>query len=136
MASGRISWPLHSTGGNFFVIVHRLAGKREQQGATREVPPGMVEYSESVTDAGYEDALAGAQDKVANLEQALQNARLIGAAVGIVMANRKITYEQAFQVLRDMSQRSHRKIRDLSEEVVFTGVLDEAYFAEPQAVTD
>lgn len=96
----------------------------------------MVEYSESVTDAGYEDALAGAQDKVANLEQALQNARLIGAAVGIVMANRKITYEQAFQVLRDMSQRSHRKIRDLSEEVVFTGVLDEAYFAEPQAVTD
>lgn len=96
----------------------------------------MVESIESAFDAGGEDALADAQDKVTHLERALHSARFIGAAVGIIMANRKVTYDEAFAALREMSQHSHRKIRDLAEEVVFTGILDEAYIADVHSETD
>ena len=64
------------------------------------------------------------RDKIANLEIALINARRIGAATGILMAHRQITDEQAFDLLRRASQDKHRKLRDIAEDVIYTGRLD------------
>ena len=57
----------------------------------------------------------------ANLEQALRSARLIGSAVGIVMANRRVSEDVAFRTLGKASQNTNVKLRLVAEEVVRTG---------------
>jgi hypothetical protein len=63
------------------------------------------------------------RDKAAHLEVALLSNRQIGMATGILMARNQWTAEQAFDNLRAASQRLHRKLRDIAEEVAFTGEL-------------
>ncbi len=46
---------------------------------------------------------------------------MIGAAIGIIMANRNLTEEAAFELLRSASQQANRKVRILADEVVRTG---------------
>jgi len=70
-----------------------------------------------------EYALAQAQDQAANLRKALASNRQIGAAMGILMARHHITADQAFAELRSASQQNHQKLRDVAEEVLFTGEL-------------
>ncbi len=48
-----------------------------------------------------------------------------GTAIGILMAHRRITDTAAFELLRDASQRGHRKLRDIAEDVVLTGTVPE-----------
>ena len=62
-----------------------------------------------------------AMEHAAHLEEALRSARLIGAAMGIVMADRKVTETQAFAILKSASQRANRKLRVLAEDLVRTG---------------
>lgn len=52
---------------------------------------------------------------------ALRTSRLIGAAIGIVMAAAKVSEVAAFEILRSASQSANRKLRVLAEEVVETG---------------
>lgn len=62
-------------------------------------------------------------DKVENLERALQSNREIGVALGVLMSRYAITQQQAFDLLRAISQRTHRKLRELASDVAFTGEL-------------
>jgi signal transduction histidine kinase/DNA-binding response OmpR family regulator len=71
-----------------------------------------------------EYALSRAEDQVANLRTALASNRQIGAAIGVIMATEKLTHEEAFERLRVASQSTHRKLRDLADDVLYTGVLD------------
>jgi hypothetical protein len=59
----------------------------------------------------------------ANLQLALASNRRIGTAIGILMAHRRITDSAAFELLREASQRDHRKLRDIAEDVILTGAL-------------
>jgi GAF domain-containing protein len=68
-------------------------------------------------------ALHEAEDQAANLEAALESSREIGAAIGVLMAHRKVTQDEAFALLRATSQTLHRKLRDVASEVVETGTL-------------
>ena len=58
-----------------------------------------------------------------HLERALATGRRIGAAMGILMASKRMTDQQAFDALRTASQHSHRKLRDVAEDVLLTGEL-------------
>ncbi len=69
------------------------------------------------------EALAGAEDKIRNLEIALESSRRIGAAVGILMAQHRVGLEAAFDLLRQVSQTEHRKLRDIADDVVYTGAV-------------
>ncbi len=69
-------------------------------------------------------ALVMAQEQAANLRQALQSSRDIGAAIGILMNRHLITREEAFDRLRTASQTRHRKLRELALDVAETGTLD------------
>ncbi|HEY7046222.1 MAG TPA: ATP-binding protein [Jatrophihabitantaceae bacterium] len=69
-------------------------------------------------------ALSQAENKVSNLRTALATNRQIGAAIGVIMATEKLTNEQAFERIRGVSQRTHRKLRDVADEVLYTGRLD------------
>jgi hypothetical protein len=62
-------------------------------------------------------------DRARNLDVALGTSRQISAAVGIVMAQYRCDYDDAFRRIRGISQRTHRKIRDLAEEILLTGAL-------------
>jgi len=66
---------------------------------------------------------ASEQRRRENLEIALESSRVIGMAMGIVMANRLVTADQAFEALRKASQDSNRKLRDVAVEVMETGAL-------------
>lgn len=64
---------------------------------------------------------AVSRDKAENLELALQSNRRIGIAIGVIMATQRKTADQAFDVLRGSSQQTHLKLRDVAEEIIFTG---------------
>jgi hypothetical protein len=71
-----------------------------------------------------EATVAAERAKVSNLRIALESNREIGRAVGILMWSHKITGEQGFELLRDVSQRTHRKLIDLAIDVCATGTLE------------
>ena len=57
------------------------------------------------------------------LDAVLNSNRRIGAALGILMARHRLTHEQAFLRLRQASQNTNRKLRDLAEDILETGDL-------------
>jgi hypothetical protein len=70
------------------------------------------------------DAMARAQDQATNLAEAVDSNRRIGQALGILMISYKLTDQQAFDLLRGVSQHTHRKLRDIADDVCHTGSLD------------
>lgn len=70
-------------------------------------------------------ALLEAEDHSENLQLALQSSREIGIALGVLMAHRKVTHDEAFAMLRTASQNLHRKLREVANEVMETGTLPE-----------
>jgi ANTAR domain/GAF domain len=69
-------------------------------------------------------AAAGARERAAGMQRALLSNRDIGVAMGVLMATYKITREQAFSLLRVVSQNSNRKLHDVAADVAETGTLD------------
>jgi ANTAR domain/GAF domain len=67
-------------------------------------------------------AYAAAQER-SNLTLALTTRDFIGQAKGILMERFKITGDEAFTLLTLASQRTHRKLRDVAEELAATGEL-------------
>ncbi|HWC40287.1 MAG TPA: GAF and ANTAR domain-containing protein [Acidimicrobiales bacterium] len=61
------------------------------------------------------------RDLVDSLSLALESRDVIGQAKGIIMERERCTAEQAFDILRSVSQSRHIKLRDLAQRVVDTG---------------
>lgn len=70
--------------------------------------------------------LAEARARIEHLQIALQTNRRIGMAIGILMADQKLTADEAFDRLRTASQHSGRKLRDIAEDVIYTGAMPAA----------
>lgn len=91
--------------------------------------PGF--FTEAVADAAWvfaehaTIALArvGEAQKLRSLETALASSRVIGQAIGILMARYKVREQDAFDLVRLASQASHRKVRDLAADIVRQGDL-------------
>ena len=60
-----------------------------------------------------------------NLREALESRDVIGQAKGILMARRNCTPDAAFEALRKASQHRNTKLRDIAEQVVYLGDLEE-----------
>jgi AmiR/NasT family two-component response regulator len=69
--------------------------------------------------------LAAATARVEHLEKALVSNRRIGMALGILMERHRLSEEQAFDRLRELSQRTNVKLRDLAEQFIYTGDVDQ-----------
>jgi GAF domain-containing protein len=67
-------------------------------------------------------ALAAAE-REEHLEAALRSRDRIGQAKGILMERYKLTPEQAFAVLANISSGTNRKLRDIADEIATTGAL-------------
>ena len=72
------------------------------------------------------------RDRAANLEVALQSARHIGAAVGI-MARTAVSESVAFETLKNISQNSNYRVRDVAEGIVITGDVSAVPNRQPRA---
>lgn len=90
-------------------------------------PGSFSEESAAVarTFAGYAAiALANAQVFAATaalaeqMKQAMESRAVIEQAKGVLMGQRRCTGDDAFDILRDISQRSNRKLRDVAEALV------------------
>ena len=68
-----------------------------------------------------QEQLIQARERIGHLETALASNRRIGIAIGIVMARHGVTDEVAFELLRERSQLLNEKLRELAEEVIYTG---------------
>jgi GAF domain-containing protein len=60
-----------------------------------------------------------------HLREALESRDVIGQAKGILMARRKCTPEAAFDALRKVSQHRNIKLREIAEQVVYLGDLED-----------
>ena len=75
------------------------------------------------THAGLGVSVMLSRQRAENLEAALGTNRDIGTAIGILMAQHKVTRDQAHELLRLASQDSNRKVGDIAAEVVDSGEL-------------
>lgn len=92
------------------------------------VPNAFTDESEQVGPlfaAHAAIAYAGVR-KEAHLANAIVNRDVIGQAKGILMERYKIPGERAFLLLSRASQRSNRKLHDVAEELVHSGIVPEA----------
>lgn len=64
-----------------------------------------------------------AQEQTKNLQTALSSSRELSYAIGILMAQHKLTADESFELLRRFARSSNRKLRVVAEQVVLTGVL-------------
>ncbi|MBM9477968.1 ANTAR domain-containing protein [Nakamurella flavida] len=59
------------------------------------------------------------------LRAAVESNRRIGAAIGVLMVRSSLTEEAAFDALRRASNTANRKLREVADEVIYTGALPE-----------
>lgn len=62
--------------------------------------------------------------RAVNLERALQTSRDIGVAMGIIMARRACTRDEAFELLRRASRTFQRKLAGIAADVAEVGILE------------
>jgi GAF domain-containing protein len=73
--------------------------------------------------AGVALSAAGAVDRADGLEAALHNSRTIGMAMGLLTERHRLTEDQAFELLRQASMRSNRKLAEVADDLVHGGEL-------------
>src|SRR4051812_30457361 len=73
--------------------------------------------------AGNLHAYQAARDRADNLQAALETRGVIDQAKGILMDRHKLTADQAFQVLAQMSMKTNRKLRAVAHDLVHAGEL-------------
>jgi GAF domain-containing protein len=112
-------------------LVHRGEGKGAFNLYARErdaFSPDDVEHGALFAEQAAV-AIANAEvywrthDLTQNLQAALENRDMIGQAKGILMARHGLTADQAFDELRQASQRRNVKLREIADTVAQTGEL-------------
>ena len=87
--------------------------------ASDEAMRAGVEVAEAVAVAVVNaDAHAHALDQAHNMRLAMESRAVIEQAKGVLMAQRGVNAQQAFDMLRDASQRYNRKLRDIAAGIV------------------
>jgi ANTAR domain len=112
-------WTVASTSEISTQIAHYEKQHTADQGTIAELQAAGV-VDRGVIEHLLSDELID-RNKILNLEAALVSARRIGAAVGIVMASRKVTEDQAFTILRRAGGATNRKLRVVADDVLLTG---------------
>ena len=82
--------------------------------------------------AGDLHAFHSARARADHLQAALATRGVIDQAKGILMDRHKLTADQAFQALAQMSMKSNRKLRAVAEDLVHTGELPLGSWSTPE----
>ncbi|HEX4430688.1 MAG TPA: ANTAR domain-containing protein [Frankiaceae bacterium] len=95
-----------------------------------QTEPSATPYYDDLT-----GRLVAAEKTVEQLKIAVLSNRDIGAAIGILMAQKRVTQQRAFDLLRQASQNLHVKLRDLARDVIDTGALPDPGADPPTSAT-
>lgn len=74
--------------------------------------------AEELDDPAHPTTLARSHERIDQLTEALETREVIAQAKGIIMAKESCDADEAFSVLRRISQHTHRKLRDVAVEIV------------------
>ena len=95
------------------------------EGAVGMVTAKVVEPSSRESRDGPVDGalvtLEDARREIEHLRRALVTRTVIGQAIGILMERRRITAEEAFEELKNASQRANVKLAQIAEDLTETG---------------
>jgi ANTAR domain-containing protein/GAF domain-containing protein len=127
----RFSGPAVQRTGVHSVLAYRLFTEEDTFGALNLYSRERNAFDDdsvgvgSILTAHAALAFARARERavVSGLEQAVASNRAIGMAIGILMAIRRVGQDEAFDLLRTVSQRTNRKLREIADDVVHTGQL-------------
>ncbi|MDP9434937.1 MAG: GAF and ANTAR domain-containing protein [Actinomycetota bacterium] len=113
------------------MVSFRLFVERDTSGALNFYSSNAQAFGQEAVRVGHVFAahagLAYDHEKqVSGLRRAVESRTLIGQAQGILMAQHRVTADQAFGLLRVASQRRNVKLRDVAQEVVDTGTVSGA----------
>ena len=82
----------------------------------REAAAGFISYAGvALANAAL---YAGALQEVAQMKEAMASRAVIEQAKGMIMRDRRCTAEEAFDLLRDTSSHTNRKLRDVAQLIV------------------
>jgi GAF domain-containing protein len=82
----------------------------------RDIAAGFISYAAvALANAAL---YAGALQEIAQMKEAMASRAIIEQAKGMIMRERRCTDEEAFDVLRDTSSRTNRKLRDVAQLIV------------------
>lgn len=79
---------------------------------------GTVFAKQAAVTLANSTAFHRATELVANLTRALDHRDIIGQAKGILIAQQRVSADEAFDILRRASQRSNRKLYELAADIV------------------
>lgn len=130
--TGRLSredrWPdfsrrAHAETGVESILSFRLFSSRETLGALNlySARPDAFTTTDVAVGAVFAThaALAWSANRTAeSLRAGIETRQLIGTAIGLLMARQNITEEQAFDILRQASQRLNIKLRVVADQIV------------------
>jgi GAF domain-containing protein len=102
---------------NIYARVPRAFDTDARTAALRFAPYAAVAVANM---HAYQDA----RDMAGNLQVALESRAVIDQAKGILIERHKLTADQAFQALAQVSMRTNTKVRDVAEQLVLTGTFD------------
>jgi GAF domain-containing protein len=78
--------------------------------------------------------LYAARELEANLRAGMETRERIGQAVGVLMERHRLTSQQAFDLLVYVSQRTHRKLREIANWVTETGEDPHVFLKQAESV--
>lgn len=107
--------------GRFVIALDPLTRQDDDQ--TRFLSKATDLISRVLRDARADNA---EREHVESLQTALETNRTIGAAMGVLMAFRHVSPNEAFDLLRTESQNSNRKLYDVATDVLLTGTLPDS----------
>jgi|1186.fasta_scaffold300501_1 GAF domain-containing protein len=119
LSSLSLPLPLHEGVSGALNIYGRQRAAFDEQ--SREFARRFASYAAVV--AGNMLVYESALDRARNLEAALASRAVIDQAKGVLMERFKLTADQAFQALAQVSMETNTKVRDIAERFVATGEL-------------
>jgi two-component system, response regulator / RNA-binding antiterminator len=116
--------PLPDADGRTVGVLHHVEDVTASVG-TSETDVNSCSVGELASALAREQRVTSALDiENANLNIALQTSRQIGMAIGIIMSRHKVTDATAFGMLREVSQCTHRRVRDIALDIIEQGGID------------
>ena len=120
-ARSMVSIPLHADGVNFGAMnfysrdVDAFTGEAV---ALAQILAGHAGHASQVASAFFHH-----RDLAEQLREAIRSRAVIDQAIGVLMAQRKVTADAAFGLLREASQHLNVKLRLVAQDVLHTGAL-------------
>jgi GAF domain-containing protein len=112
-----LSVPLPYQGASIGAL--NIYSTRPEAFATPESLEAGLQVAEGIAVAVVNaEAHAQVRDQARNMRVAMDSRAVIEQAKGVLMAQRHVDADQAFDILREASQRYNRKLRDIAEGIV------------------